>query len=130
MPKCVLRHRVPSCTRNKSGFTFIELVVAILIVGILSTIAIMLLLDYKERGNVATLTSDLSSAYKASVHYYLDHPDSPVTFSILTSYGFRPSRDVNISVADGNAETLRITATHPGARGAYQVDQHGYITQQ
>lgn len=53
-------------------FTVIELVIAIPIIGTLASIAIMLLLGFKEKGHVLTLTSDLGSAYEASVQYHMD----------------------------------------------------------
>ena len=53
-------------TRNKREFTFVDLLVLILILAILITIAMMVLLDFKEKGHLATFASDLSSAHKMS----------------------------------------------------------------
>ena len=121
--------KTPLFYRKSKGFTFVELLVAILIIGVLASIAIMLLLTYKERAYKVTLESDLSSAYKASVQYHSDYPNGWATLGNLMAYGFRPSKDVDLNIFDGSAENLNMTATHPGFIGVYQVDQHGHISQ-
>jgi len=120
--------RFHSC--NRRGFTVLELLVVILILGILATMAIMYLLGYKEKGYVSAVEADLTSAYKASIQYYADSPGGSVTMDIITAYGYRPSKDVNLTVVDGSLETLSITATHPGVQGVYQVDESGHVSQQ
>jgi prepilin-type N-terminal cleavage/methylation domain-containing protein len=123
-------HRALPHRGNKKGFTVLELLVVVIILGVLATVAIMYLLEFKEKGHIATLASDLTSAYEASVQYYLDHPDGTVTMDILTSYGYRRSKDVNLSVVDGTLANLNITGTHPEVKGIYQVDQEGYVSKQ
>ena len=123
-------HKTPLHKRNGRGFTVLELLVVILILGILATIAIMYLLEYREKGYVAALASDLTSAYDASIQYYADSPSGSVTIDIVTAYGYRQSKDVQLTVVDGTLETLRITATHPGVQGVYQVDESGLVSQQ
>jgi prepilin-type N-terminal cleavage/methylation domain-containing protein len=115
---------------NKKGFTVLELLVVVIILGILASIAIMLLLEFKEKGYVAMVASDLTSAYEASVQYYFDHPSGSVTVDILTTYGYRQSKNVNLNVVDGSLDNLNITATHPEVTGIYQVNQEGYVSKQ
>jgi prepilin-type N-terminal cleavage/methylation domain-containing protein len=114
----------------RKGFTVLELLVATVIIGILATLAIMVLLSFKEKSGVATLSSDLKSAYKASVQYHTDNPDGTVTMDTLRSYGFRGSKNVDLTVVDGGAETVNMTATHPTVAGVYQVDENGYVSKQ
>jgi type IV pilus assembly protein PilA len=116
--------------KDRQGFTVLELLVVVLILGVLATIAMMLLLSFKEKGNVVTLSSDLTSAYKASVQYHMDFPSGGVTLDILNGYGYRTSKNVALSVSDGSAESLNITATHSGAAGVYQVDAEGKVSKQ
>ena len=128
--KSNLRPRALLFGRDRKGFTLVELIVVILILGVLATIAIMLLLSFKQRGYEVTLASDLSSAYRASAQYHLDHSTGTATLDILMAYGFRPSKDVNVNIIDGSAENLNMTAIHPGFAGVYQVDHQGYVSQQ
>jgi len=123
-------HKMPSHQPNGSGFTVLELLVVILILGILATMAIMYLLEYREKGYIALVASDLGSAYDASVQYYADNPSGSVTMNIISAYGYRQSKDVDLTVVDGSAESLRITAVHPQVKGVYQVDETGYVSQQ
>ena len=123
-------HKTPFQKRNGRGFTVLELLVVILILGILATMAIMYLLGYIEKGYVSAVESDLKSAYDASIQYYTDSPSGSITMDIITAYGYRRSKDVDLTIVDGTLETLRITATHPGVQGVYQMDESGLVSQQ
>ena len=117
-------------SRGGKGFTFIELIVVVLIIGTLAAITILVLLSFKEKGYIVILKSDLKSAYHASSDYHNDYPNGTATLGILKVYGFNPSKDVDINVVDGSWESLHITATHPNVTGVYQVDQDGYVSKQ
>ena len=114
------------------GFTLIELIVVMLMIGILVSIALMQLLSYRERGYDATLQSDLRSVYTASMQFYIDHPSDPVTEARLKNeYGYVPSDDVEIDVEDGSEAGLLITASYPpgiGTPNIYQVDHAGRVS--
>lgn len=114
----------------KKGFTLIELLIVIVIIGVLVTIAIGMTLNTIGKTHIATLNSDLSAAYKASVLYHIDNPDDAITLDILQDYDYRPSKKVNLNIVDGSTDSLKITATHRGVRGVYQLDQSGHISKQ
>jgi type IV pilus assembly protein PilA len=123
-------HKTPFHKRGERGFTVLELLVVILILGILATLAIMYFLEYREKGYVAMVASDLTSAYDAAIQYYADNPAGSVDMVIITAYGYRRSDNVNLTVVDGSAESLKITAIHPSVSGVYQVDDSGYVSKQ
>lgn len=116
--------------QKQKGFTLVELMAVILILGIMAGISITILFGYRQRAHIRALESDLSRAYKTSLAYYVDHPDDQVDLAILTATGYRPSTSVQITVVDGGQDTLRITATHPGVIGVYEVDKAGRVFKQ
>jgi prepilin-type N-terminal cleavage/methylation domain-containing protein len=112
---------------NQRGFTVIELWVAIVIIGILATFAVSYLLDIREEARIATLQSDLSAAYKASLGYYAENPDDEITLDILKEYGYEPSEKVVLHVVDGLRDSLKMTAAHQAVHSKYVVDRDGRI---
>ena len=63
----------------KQGFTIVELLVVIVVIGILAAITIVSYTGLSSKANVSSLQSDLSSAKKQLALYYIDHsayPDS------------------------------------------------------
>jgi type IV pilus assembly protein PilA len=117
-------------TKCSKGFTLVELMVVIVIVGILASIALMQILNFREGSYNATLKSDLRSVYTASKQFYIDHPNDAVTETKLEEYGYVPSENVIIKVEDGSEAGLLITASHPGTPNDYQVDHAGRISKQ
>jgi prepilin-type N-terminal cleavage/methylation domain-containing protein len=114
--------------RTVRGFTLIEIMVVIMIIGVLASISIYLTLRLQEQARTSTMISDLSAAYKAAVAFHLDDAEGEVTDEILEEYGYRPTDGVTITVDDGFESTLRLLADHPGVTDTYQVDRTGKIS--
>jgi len=116
--------------QEKKGFTLIELLMVIVIIGVLASTAVFAIFNIRERGYKSMMISDLKAAYKASANYYVDEPDGIVTVDILKDNGYSETEDVNLTVVDGAVDSLRITATHPGTGGTYEVDKDGNVFKQ
>jgi prepilin-type N-terminal cleavage/methylation domain-containing protein len=126
-------HDLPEIKRplqKERGFTLVEVMVVIVIVGILASIAIGLTVSYREKAYISCMKTDLSNAFKDSVVFFSDFPDDGLTLEILEANGYNVSEDVSIDVVDGKSESLRITATHPKIIGTYEVDKTGIIFRQ
>jgi general secretion pathway protein G len=74
-----LHGRIPEpgrATRGEGGFTFIELVITVLIVGILSAIAIPSFLKYLEKNKETTAISDINTIASKLKEIMMDNPDA------------------------------------------------------
>jgi len=114
--------------RTVRGFTLIEVMVVIMIVGVLASIAIYLTMRLQEQAYTATMKADLSAAYKAAVAFHADDAGGEVTPDLLEAYGYRPTDGVEITVPDGFESSLRLRAHHPAVADTYQVDHTGTIS--
>ena len=59
---------------DNKGFTLIELMVVIAIIGVVAAIAIPMVRAYQDKSYTAAIISDGKSAYTATVSYFLDNP--------------------------------------------------------
>jgi len=118
---------------SNDGFTLVELVVVIVIIGVLLTIAIPSYLGYRSRATNRVAQSDLRAALPAAEAYGTDHNGdySGLDVAALRSNdaGLAPSIDHVVVISGGTGYCLGATVSGtawsiqgPGARQWFASD--------
>lgn len=81
---------------RRPGFTFVELMVVMLLIGALSSMAVPRFREYKKRAYIATLQSDLGNLKIAQESYWAEHQKYATDTSSLE---LRISANVAISIS-------------------------------
>src|SRR3954452_21630334 len=119
-------------TNQKNGFTIVELLLVVIIVGILATIAIPRFADTKDKAYVAQMKSDLRNLATYEEQYAADNGGSYFGGTATMAaplQGFTPSQNVTIVAVNvaGPPPSWSATATH--SQSAHTCDMtNGVIT--
>jgi len=115
--------------RGQKGFTLIELMIVIAIIGILAAIAIPQFSKYRARGYMAATKSDVKNAYTAAMAYLGDNPSATaVSDADIAASGFTATTAATVASNGGSASTLTLTGTHAQLNGSYVVNSAGAVT--
>ena len=113
--------------RDEKGFTLIEVLIVVAIVGILACIAIPTFATYKTKALDSTAKADLRNAAAAQEAYYIDNDTySPSLANLEESpYNFLLSAEVNITVTTADTSGYQMSAVHSGSGKVFTLTGPG-----
>jgi prepilin-type N-terminal cleavage/methylation domain-containing protein len=105
-------HTPGPAPRRDSGFTMVEILIAIVLVGILSAVVVVGVGTLTDQGEESACTASLDASKAGSVVYFAQNSEFPDTFPDMTGAGALEAPS-DVTVADktmtGQGWTLTLT---------------------
>ncbi len=109
--------------KKNEGFTLIELMIVIAIIGILAAIAIPQFSAYRQRSYNASAEADLRNAATAQEAYFVDmqHYANTIGGLVGSTYGLYTSAGVTLGGATSGTSQYVLTSYHMSGNKTYSL---------
>jgi len=112
--------------RKQEGFTLIELMVVIAIIGILAAIAIPQFGFYRKRSCNSAAQNDLRNFTTAQEAFFVDNESYCPTVAVLTgSYGAYTSANVYVGISSADTTLYNMKSYHYSGDKTYEISGPG-----
>lgn len=109
---------------NEKGFTLIELMIVIAIIGILAAIAIPQFAAYRVRAYNASANADLRNLATAQEAYFVDNQTYAANGDLallVSDYGAITSKNVTLAINTNSATFYNMRARHSSGDATYTI---------
>jgi type IV pilus assembly protein PilA len=110
--------------RGRKGFTLIELMIVVAIIGILAAIAIPQFAKMREKGYDSAAKSALGNLKTAEEAYFIDHDTYTDVIGDVASW-FVPEEGVTVTFIGADTIGWSAWATHQGSPNRFTYDSQG-----
>jgi prepilin-type N-terminal cleavage/methylation domain-containing protein len=97
---------------SRRAFTLVEMLIAMIVVGILAAMAIPKFNTMKARANFAAMKTALKNLGQAEEAFFADHGEYSAS---LDSLNFKPAPEMTLTVVEASATGWSATIQHPQA---------------
>jgi len=98
---------------TNGGFTLLELIVVVAVLGILVAIAIQQFAIFRSRAVDSAMRSDLKNAALAMESYYGELLEYPASVNAIQLAGYRKTNGLTMTITVPTPSTFTLTATMP-----------------